>query len=281
MKKKALGRGLEALIPETEASGVPTTEIDIDLIVRNPAQPRFHFDEQGLEELAASIRANGVLQPLLVRSRPEGYQIVAGERRWLAAQRAGLMKVPVMVREVPDERLLELALVENIQREQLNPIEEAQAFQSLLETTGSSQEELSLRLGKERSTIANALRLLKLPVQTRQLVAERKLSPGHARALLSADISPAELVRAALLMVEKGWSVREAERWAKRRPKKDKLPKRVDPDVEAAADRLRLLFGTRIEIVTGLGKKDAGQIRIHFFSAEDLDRIYQLLTRGR
>jgi ParB family chromosome partitioning protein len=281
MKKKVLGRGLEALIPEASRPEPATSEIDIDLIAPNPDQPRFKLDEKGLEELAASIRENGVLQPILVRPADHGYQLVAGERRLAAAQRAGLLKIPVIVREVPDERLLELALVENIQREQLNPIEEAQAYQHLTETLGATQEELATRLGKERSTIANSIRLLKLPPAVRQLVAEGPLSPGHARALLASDAPAAEMLKMANHMVAQGWSVRDAERWAKARPRTEPPPKTKDPNEAAAEDRLRLLLGTKVEIHGGRGSKGAGQIRIYFYNQDDLVRLYTLLTEKR
>lgn len=282
MKKKVLGRGLGALIPDAGHPEPVPSEIDIDQIATNPDQPRLKFDEQRLDELADSIRAHGVLQPVLVRPLGNAYQLVAGERRLMAAQRAGLLKVPAHVRDVPDDRLLELALIENIQREQLNPIEEAQAFQNLIETLNITQEELAEQLGKERSTIANALRLLKLPSAVKLLVAEGKLSPGHARALLSANVTPADMTRAANVMAAKGWSVREAERWAKKHP--TAAPRAAgppDPNITAAADRLRLLLGTKVEIVGGKGKKESGQIRIHYFSSEDLIRIYSIIMEKR
>jgi ParB family chromosome partitioning protein len=282
MKKKVLGRGLGALIPEAGQPEPAPSEIDIDRITSNPDQPRLKFDETSLNELADSIRTHGVLQPVLVRPLGDAYQLVAGERRLMAAQRAGLLKVPAYVRDVPDDRLLEMALIENIQREQLNPIEEAQAYQNLIENMATTQEDLSGRVGKERSTIANALRLLKLPAAVKLLVAEGKLTPGHARALLSASLSPAEITRAANLMVARGWSVRDAERWAKRSQTGSSLtPARQDPNVAAAADRLRLLLGTKVEIVGGEGSRQAGQIRIHFFSQEDLIRIYGIISDKR
>jgi ParB family chromosome partitioning protein len=254
------------------------TEIDIDRIKTNPVQPRFRLDESRLEELAASIRENGILQPVLVRPSKDGYQLVAGERRLAAAQRAGLLRIPAVVREVPDERLLELALVENIQREQLNPIEEAQACHNLMDTLRMTQEELAARLGKERSTTANALRLLKLPAAVKTLVADGKLSPGHARALLSLNSPPAEMSRLAARMVEQGWSVRDAEKWAKRESKRPRRAHPDDPDVSAASDRLRLLLGTKVEIRVSRNSRGSGQIRILFFSQEDLMRIYGILT---
>jgi ParB family chromosome partitioning protein len=275
MKKKVLGRGLEALIPEAKQSETPLTEIDIDRISPNPNQPRLVLDEQRLGELTDSIRENGVLQPVLLRPFGKGYQLVAGERRLSAAQRAGLMKIPAVIREVPDDRLLELALVENIQREPLNPIEEAQAYQSLMETTQKTQEQIAERLGKDRSTIANSLRLLKLPQAVRLLVCDGKLSPGHARALLASGASPSEMSKIAAAMVQKDWSVREAERWAKNRSQPPRPPKPQDPDEAAAADRLRLSLGTKVEIVAKSGK--TGEIRIHYYNQEDLMRLYSIL----
>ncbi len=277
MKKKVLGRGLEALIPEVERAEPATSDIDLDRITPNPEQPRLHIDDARLEGLAASIRENGVLQPILVRPKGDGYELVAGERRVAAAQRAGLLKIPAVVRSVPDERLLELALVENIQREELNPIEEAQAYQRLAEELAITQEQLAARLGKERSTVANALRLLKLPKTVRELVASGQLSPGHARALLAADLPPAEIAKAADLMVRQGWSVRDAERWAKSQPRKTKAAHPRDPNAAAAEDRLRTVMGTKVEIRKG--KADGpGHIRIYFYNEEDLIRIYAMLT---
>jgi ParB family transcriptional regulator, chromosome partitioning protein len=282
MKKKVLGRGLGALIPEVEGTAAGSSaEIDIDRIVPNPDQPRMKLDEQTLEQLSVSIREHGVLQPILVRPFGQGYQLVAGERRWSAAQRAGLLRIPAVVKNIPDDRLLELALIENIQREQLNPIEEAQAYQHLIEELGATQEALAARLGKERSTIANSLRLLKLPAQVKILVAEGKLSPGHARALLASTASPAEMIRIAATMVERGWSVRDAENWARNLGREKKGPRIPDPNEVAASDQLRILFGTKVEILTGGKSKGAGHIRIHFYNQEDLVRIYSLLTDKR
>jgi ParB family chromosome partitioning protein len=276
MKKKVLGRGLEALIPDVKPSESPTNEIDIDRIAPNPSQPRMKFDETRLEELAASIRENGILQPVLVRPFGGGYQLIAGERRLSAAQRAGLLKIPAVIRDVPDERLLELALVENIQREPLNPIEEAQAYQNLLEVTRQTQEQVSDRLGKDRSTIANSLRLLKLPSAVKLLVAEGQLSPGHARALLASDATPSEMTRIANGIVEKGWSVREAERWAQKRSKLPSPPKPQDPNEAAAEDRLRVTLGTKVEIVAK--SKNSGEIRIYYYDQDELMRLYSILT---
>lgn len=276
MRKKVLGRGLDALIPEVKKPENPSNEIDIDRIATNPNQPRLHFDEQRMEELVSSIRENGILQPVLVRPHENGYQLVAGERRLSAAQRAGFLKIPAIIREVPDDRLLELALVENIQREPLNPIEEAQAYEGLISTTGETQERVAERLGKDRSTVANSLRLLKLPLNVKQLVSDGKVSPGHARALLSSNSSPSELGKIAQLIIEKGWSVRDTERWAKRSAAPRPLPKAQDPNEMAAADRLRMLLGTKVEIKAKSKKK--GEIRIHFYGQDELIRIYGILT---
>ena len=278
MRRKALGRGLGALIPGVERAEGSASEIDIDQIVPNPQQPRLRLDEKSVEELAASIRQNGVLQPILVRPSGKRYQLVAGERRLAAAQRAGLMRIPAIVRHVPDEKLLELALVENIQREQLNPIEEAQAFHKLLDTLHATQEDLAARLGKERSTVANSLRLLKLPPPVRVLVAEGRLSAGHARALLASNVSPAEMAKVAQTILEKSWSVRETERWAQRQTRKPRASQPQDPNLAAAADQLRLMLGTKVEINVAQTPKGSGSIRIHFYSQEDLIRIYSLLT---
>ncbi len=276
MKKKVLGRGLEALIPEAKPAETPPNEIDIDRIIPNPSQPRLNLDEERLEELAASIREHGILQPVLVRPFGKGYQLIAGERRLSAAQRAGLLKVPAVIRDVPDESLLELALIENIQREPLNPIEEAQAYQNLMDATKGSQEQVSEKVGKDRSTIANSLRLLKLPSAVKLLVAEGKISPGHARALLASSASPSEMTQIANSIVEKGWSVREAERWAKSQTKSPRPQKIQDPNEAAAADRLRLLLGAKVEIVAK--SRDSGEIRIHYYNQEELMRLYTILT---
>ena len=276
MKKKVLGRGLEALIPETKLEENPPSEIDIDRITPNPNQPRLVHDEARLEELATSIRENGILQPVLVRPFGKGYQLIAGERRLSAAQRAGLLKIPAVIRDVPDDRLLELALVENIQREPLNPIEEAQAYQHLLDAINETQEKISERLGKDRSTIANSIRLLKLPASVKLMVAEGKLSPGHARALLASNASPSEIAKAAASIIEKGWSVRETERWAKNRSKSTRSPKSQDPNEAAAADRLRIALGTKVEIMAK--SNNSGEIRIHYYGQDELMRIYSILT---
>src|SRR5438093_3885015 len=210
MKRKALGKGLSALLPDPEASPPDETALNVspDRLEPNPFQPRTLLEPARLEELAASIRESGVIQPLLVRRSGERYQIIAGERRWRAAQQIGLATVPVVVREVPDERLLELALVENIQRQELTPLEEAQAFQRLQEEFRLTQEEVARRVGRERSTIANTLRLLRLPRELRDLLTTGRLDAGHARALLALD-GAEEQVALGREVARKGLSVRE------------------------------------------------------------------------
>ena len=277
MGKKVLGRGLDALIPEAAPATKTINEIDIDLIEPSSNQPRIHFDDARLEELAASIKENGIISPILVRPHGNSFQLIAGERRLSAAQRAGLLKIPAFVRKVPDEKILEIALVENIQREQLNPMEEAHAYQRLMEATGQTQEQIAERLGKDRSTIANAIRLLKLPATVGHLVFEGKLSPGHARALLASGTPPLVMQRLAETIIEKGWSVREAERQVKnsQQEKLSRPPRTRDPNEAAAEERLRQTLGTKVEILTK--PANSGEIRIHFYGHEDLTRIFELI----
>src|SRR5919199_2389520 len=211
MTRRVLGRGLSALLSDTPATAnEELLEVDIDLIEPSPMQPRTHFDENRLEELAQSIRSNGIVQPLLLRRHGARYQLVAGERRWRAAQRAGLQRVPAVVRDIPDNKLLELALIENIQRQELNPIEEAHAYKRLIETFGLTQEMVAQRVGRDRTFITNYLRLLRLPEDIQQLVEIEKLSTGHARALLGID-DPEIQRKLAKNVIDKGLSVRKTE----------------------------------------------------------------------
>ncbi len=285
-KRKALGRGLAALIPEAEpqpaaaatAEGA-AAEIAVTLLDPNPFQPRSLMDPARLAELTASIRESGIVQPILVRRHGERYQIIAGERRWRAAQAAGLATVPVTLRDVPDSQLLELALVENVQRQELSPLEEAQAFQRLQEEFHLTQEEIARRVGRERSTIANTLRLLRLPRELRELVAEGRLDAGHARALLALDHAEdqLELGREA---ARKGLSVREVERRVAqlREPRKPAAAARKDPNTRAAEERLRAALGTRIQIARR--SRGKGEIRVAFETEAELNRLFELLLRG-
>src|SRR5919206_3843452 len=285
MTRRALGRGLSALLSDKPATtNEEMVEIDLDLIEPNNFQPRTTFDEERLEQLAQSIRANGIIQPLLVRRlSADKYQLVAGERRWRAAQRAGLHRVPCVVKEIPEDKMLELALIENIQRQELNAIEEAHAYKRLIESLGLTQEVVAQRVGRDRSFVTNHLRLLRLPEDIQRLVEEEKISMGHARALLGVD-DPDIQRRVARNVMEQSLSVRETERAIKRiiagaSPTMATLPstKRDDANVRAAETKLRRRFGTQVRVLpsqTGAG----GKIEIEYYNDSDLDRLYQLLT---
>lgn len=295
MARKTLGRGLSALLgdsntePETDvlsqpSAAAPAREIDVTRIKPNPEQPRTRFEEKALDDLADSIAANGIVQPIVVRSTgDDSYQIVAGERRWRAAQRAGLKKVPVVFKEINDDKVLEIALIENIQRQDLNPIEEAAAYRKLIDSIGLTQEQVSERVGKERSLIATSLRLLKLPPEVQQLVEEGKLSAGHGRALLLTE-DKATQIRMARAIIEKQMSVREAERTIKRESEKStvSVAKKavsvvVDPNFKAAETKMMRSLGTNVKIRPATDGK-TGKIEIEYYSTDDLDRIYNLLN---
>lgn len=288
MTRKPLGRGLGALLSADQSS--PSTEsfeLDTVLIEPSSVQPRTRFDEAKLHELAQSIRSNGVVQPLLVRRLGAHYELIAGERRWRAAQLAGLKSVPVFLRDVPDDKLLELALIENIQREDLNAIEEAHAYKSLLETIGLTQESLADRIGRDRSYVTNHLRLLRLPHDIQRMLEEEKISTGHARALLgvSDDESQRHIARE---IVERGLSVRDTERIirgliSKRVEKKQVKPrvgKIIDPNVRSAESKLRRQLGTQVR-VTQKGEGEEGTIQIEFYNLVDLNRICNIFNTTR
>jgi ParB-like partition proteins len=271
---------LSALLPErTPQAGETLLELDIERIIPNLDQPRTAFPEEKLEELAQSIREHGILQPIVVRRHGEMFQIVAGERRWRAAQRAGLHRIPVVIREVPDEQLLELALVENLQREDLTPIEEAQAYRRLMDELGLTQEQIAVRLGKDRTTVANAIRLLRLPSDIQKLVEDQLLSPGHARALLALDREELQR-RVAQSVIERGLSVRETERLVRRTLRGEPVlvgnTSSADPNVKFAESKLSKLLGTKVRIV---GRGGGGYIEIAYYNAEDLDRLYNQLLQ--
>ncbi len=279
MNRKALGRGLGALLSSdsTVDLGPEPTEVAVDLIVPGPMQPRTHFDEGSLEGLADSIRTHGIVQPLLVRRQGDRYELIAGERRWRAARLAGLAQVPVVVKEVPDQNLLEIALIENIQREDLNPIEEAQAYRRLIENVGLTQEALAARVGRDRSYITNYLRLLKLPDDLQQLVIEGRLSTGHARTILG--LAHVDLQRRiARQVIDGALSVRATEHLVRKAVEGSpaKTASTVDPNIRAAETKLRRALGTQVRIVQLRGE-GPGKIEISFFSNQDLDRIYNLL----
>lgn len=255
-------------------------ELDTDLIEPNNFQPRTTFDEQRLEELAQSIKANGIIQPLLVRrTGNERYQLVAGERRWRAAQRAGLHRVPCVVKEIPEDKMLELALIENIQRQELNAIEEAHAYKRLIETLGLTQEMVAQRVGRDRTFITNYLRLLRLPEDIQHLVEAEQLSMGHARALLGVD-EPETQRRLAKEIIDKGHSVRQTERTIKRIVEGvetvDTPVVKEDPNFRSAEDKLRRKLSSKVHIVVNQ-KSSGGKIEIEFFDVNDLNRVYEII----
>jgi ParB family chromosome partitioning protein len=291
MKRKALGKGLRSLIPEAPAKSAPRpadapartagsglVELDIDRIVPNLRQPRQSFDEQALDELARSLQRDGMLQPVIVRQSNGGYELIAGERRWRAAQRAGLLKITAIIREVADERVLELALVENLQREELNPLEEAHAYQMLLDELALTQQEVADRVGKQRATIANALRILNLPGEVQQLIRDRMLSAGHAKALAALANAESQ-IGLAKRIVNDGLSVRQVEALvaraaAQRSVRSVRRDVTRDPNILAAEESLQTAVGTKVRIHQA---RKGGRIEIHFYSDEEMERVYQLI----
>lgn len=283
MTRKPLGRGLGALLSADKSTdATDSTEIDPSLIEPCSVQPRIRFDDASLSELADSIRANGVVQPLLVRRKGGRFELIAGERRLRAAKLAGLETVPVVIRDVPDDKLLEIALVENIQREDLNPIEEALAYRGLLEGVGLTQESLASRIGKDRTYITNYLRLLRLPDDIQKLLQEKTLSTGHARALLGITESSLQRELAGTI-VKRSLSVRETEDLIRRSAGKSLRPRAprasgqtIDPNTRALETKLRRELGTQVKVVQKTGQNE-GILEIAFYSLSDLDRITQRL----
>lgn len=287
MARQVLGRGISALLREEEVktAGEELIDLDLDLIEPNSEQPRTRFTDDNLEELAQSIRVNGIVQPIVVRRKGSGYQIVAGERRWRAAQRAGLQKVPAVVKDVTDEKLLELALVENIQRQELNPIEEAKAYRNLINTIGLTQEMVAERVGKNRTVVTTSLRLLKLPDEIQKLIEEEKISAGHGRALLMIDDLESQR-RIAKTVMEMSLSVRETEKSVKRfnrgetqADKKAANKPKVDANIKSAETKLRRFLGTNVHILPD-GKGTGGKIEIEYYGEIDLDRIFNSILKG-
>ena len=305
MKRKALGKGLGSLIPQAPRPTRPApassaspaaadepnpraghsgeSQIDVDRIHPNPRQPRQDFNEEALAELTQSLRSQGLIQPVVVRPRGDGhFELIAGERRWRAAQRAGLHRIPAVVRDVPDAKLLELALIENVQRAELNAIEEAQAYQVLLQDLGLTQEAVADRVGKSRVTVTNVLRLLQLPRQVQERVRRGKLSMGQARAILGIATANAQIELAERVEKE-GWSVRQVESWVARLSRDEAAPARKsaaarkDPNVEAAEQKLQRALGTRVRIV---GRGKGGRLELHYFGPDELDRLYGLLLEA-
>lgn len=288
--RRVLGKGLGSLLPPRASQLAPSapkpqatietsSTIAIEQIDANPLQPRRVFQQERLAELAQSIRANGIIQPLVVRKAGDRYQLVAGERRWRAAKLAELTHVPAVVQDIPDDRLLEITLIENIQREDLNPIETAIAFQRMASELSLTPEDIGHRTGKDRTTIVNSIRLLQLPSDLQQLVAERRLSAGHARCLLSLP-TPEMQREVAERAVARGWSVRDLERTTQKmlEGRKPKTLEEVesDPNVKAAIQELERILGTKVRIVEKAKQK--GRIEIDYYSSEDLDRIYAAIV---
>jgi len=281
MHRKALGRGLEALIPTATSTSTATVdspesslqELAVDEISPNPYQPRMRFDDQAIQELATSIRATGVLQPVLVRRMTgRGYQLVAGERRLRAATLAGLERIPAVVKEVDDREMLETALVENIQRENLNPIEEAKAYQSLIDKAGLTHDALSERVGKQRTSITNVLRLLLLPEEVQEMVSRETISAGHARALLGLE-AHSEQIAAARYIQAKGFSVRRTEAYVRRRARRrHSKPSIRSSGFEEWETKLQQKFGTHVAIAPG---RKSGKIEFEYYGQQDLERLLE------
>jgi ParB family chromosome partitioning protein len=291
-QRKALGRGLSALLPNRAAGNAPAaspapahghpTKLPLDSIQPNPMQPRSVFNSDRLEELAASIRANGIIQPLIVRRHGNSYQLVAGERRWRAAKLAEIAEVPVVVQDIAEPNLLEIALIENIQREDLNPIETAHAYDRLHRELNLSAEEIGRRTGKDRSSIVNMIRLLKLPKEVQGLVAIQRLSMGHARAILGLP-SHVQQIEIAEKAAAQGMSVRQVESLVQqltnsgpRSGKSEKSESKLDPNIKAAIDQLERALGTRVKIVETSDQR--GRIEIEYYSQAELDRLFQQLA---
>jgi ParB family chromosome partitioning protein len=286
MTRKPLGRGLSALLSAEGAAAAAaeeTNDLPVGLIDPGVSQPRTYFDEATLDELTKSIIANGVVQPVLVRRKGERYELIAGERRWRAAQRAGLTRVPAVVRDVSDDKVLELALIENIQREDLNPIEEARAYRKLIDTLGLTQETVAERVGRDRSYVTNYLRLLKLPEDIQDLVQSGRISTGHARTLLGLEHSDLQR-RIARRIIDQDLSVRKTEQLVRlsANPPAARATtpsaRQSDANIRAAESKLRRQFGTKVSIVEASGTS-AGKIEIEFYGDADLSRLYDLLMK--
>ena len=275
MSRQALGKGLRSLIPETEITyRSQVAQIELDKIAANPFQPRKQFDQEKLEQLAASIRQHGVLEPIVVRRVGDGYQIVVGERRWRACSLAGEAKIPAIVKDFTDRQMTEMALIENLQREDLNAIEEAEGYQILVNEFSLTQEEIAESVGKKRSSVANALRLLNLDEHLKQLVAEGQLSRGHAKVLLAVDNVKDRRVYA-MRVIKDGLSVRQLEKMIKAGLRKTRTKdKRTNPEVRMLEEELQRVLGTRVRLAYRDGR---GKIGIEYYSDEELERILELM----
>lgn len=274
MTKKALGKGLGAFIPEEFGilKDERYAEVEVELLQPNPLQPRHKFDEPSIEELALSIRETGIVQPILVTPEGDSYKIIVGERRWRAAQRAGLKRVPVLVRIIPPEKQLEISLVENIHREDLSPLEIAQGYQRLIQELDYTQQEIADKVGKDRASVANYLRLLKLPKDIQDGLDKKDISMGHAKAILALE-DPAVQLFAFRQIIDKGLSVRNTENLINRLKERPPRAQRSleDPDLKALQEEMLKLMGTKVTIS---GNRNKGIVKIHYFSLDDLNRIY-------
>lgn len=279
MKKNGLGKGLGALIRENEqdvTSSAAVTELKITELEANQNQPRRFFDDQALQELSGSIKEHGVVQPIIVRKLDDNYQIVAGERRWRAARLAGLKTVPVVIKDYSNVQVMEIALIENLQRQDLNSIEEALAYKSLIEEHDMTQEDISEKIGKSRSAIANTLRLLNLPQEIRDMVVHGKISAGHARALLAIEDKKKQL-EIAQKIIEQQLNVRDIEKLVMQKDKTDKIKEnRKDVEIVELEEQLKKTFATKVSIIH---KKNKGKIEIEYYSNDDLERILELLQK--
>jgi ParB family chromosome partitioning protein len=277
MKRKALGKGLKAFLPEDYSilKEEKFIELEIDRLRPNPLQPRKKFDPDSINELAQSIRTSGILQPILVAQENENFKIIVGERRWRAAQKIGLKKIPVLIRKMTKEEQLEASLIENLQREDLNPIEIAVAYQSMMQELECSQQDVAEKVSKDRASVANYIRLLKLPKEIQELLAERKLSMGHARTLITLENEELQ-ISLANQIVEKDLSVRTAENLIKRlkHTPKEKTGRSMDPNLLALQEEFIHALGTKVSI-SGTSKK--GTVKIHYFSLDELNRIYRTI----
>ncbi|MCX6559714.1 MAG: ParB/RepB/Spo0J family partition protein [Candidatus Aminicenantes bacterium] len=280
--KKALGKGIKAFIPEELGilKDEKFADVDIELVKPNPDQPRLDFNDDAIEELAASIREAGVLQPIVVVPESGFYKIIIGERRWRAAQKAGLRKIPVLVRHIPREGQLEISLIENLQREQLNPVEVAMAYHRLMDELGYTQQEVAEKVGKDRVSVTNTLRLLKLAAEIQEHIRAGRLSMGHAKAILAVEDERGQ-IELARRIISKGLSVREAEAAAAGRKlasDKPRSKRRLDPNLESVQEELLRVLGTKVTI-DGTAKK--GVIRVHYYTLEDLNRIFDLIKGAK
>ncbi|NIV30358.1 MAG: ParB/RepB/Spo0J family partition protein [Anaerolineae bacterium] len=280
-RRTGLGRGLGALIPETEQAPGGVAQVPVLAITPNPQQPRTVVDPEALSELAASIREHGLIQPLIVTQQgPDRYQLIAGERRWQAARMAGLAQVPVIVKEATPQQALEIALVENIQRADLNPLEEAVAFRQLVDEFDLTQEQVAERVGKSRVSVTNTLRLLRLPAAVKQALLDSTIREGHARALLALPTKEAQ-VAALKTVITRGLSVRQTEELARRLMAEPEPPKQVEPvspEIQALEEDFRDTLGTKVNLYRG--RKGRGRLVIHFFSEEELQALYDVIVGG-